>query len=318
MTSPNPRNDRTLDDLKRGPVVFRDTLRPFSAESYQYSQSIARPYYQAYNRNKAERLAVLRELCRRMDRDTFVASTFNKGFTSMLANWAASCDRHHIDCRAATILFPMDEDADRFARDLGFATYFDGTSYGELPTEPSKAFGDADFVKCMFIKTAMIQDLLVLGHDVLLHDIDMVWFKDPLPYLRAQAKEQGHDFLFMYDGINPLYQPLYYNSGFAYINNNEFSRYAWQLIFDSYDWMVYYQSNQVVVNIVINALRERGLRTLRLAENKFVNGHIVVKAIKEGVRLAEPEYVVHMSWTANLSHKIERLKQHGMWYLGPE
>jgi len=82
--------------------------------------------------------------------------------------------------------------------------------------------------------------------------------------------------------------------------------------------MVYYQSNQVVVNIVVNALRDRGLRTQRLAEDKFVNGHVVVKAMKEGVRLSEPEYVVHMSWTANLTHKVERLKQYGMWYLEPD
>jgi len=309
------KHERTLDELIRDPVTFRDAVHAFDPEHYQRCQSIATPYYQAYHRNKEARLSALQELCRRMNRSTFVVSTFNTGFTSMLANWAASCDRHHIDCRAATILFPMDKNADHFARGLGFETYYDGASYGDLPTKYSEAFGDADFVKCMFIKTAMIQDLLLLGYDVLLHDIDMVWFKDPLPYLQAKATEQDHDFLFMYDGINPLYQPLYYNSGFAYIKNNEFSRYTWQLVFDSYDWMIYYASNQVVVNIVINALRERGLRTHRLAEHKFVNGHVVVKAIKEGVRLAAPEYVVHMSWTANLTHKVERFKQHGMWYL---
>jgi hypothetical protein len=34
---------------------------------------------------------------------------------------------------------------DRFARELGFLTYFDGTSYGELPTAPHDAFGNLNF-----------------------------------------------------------------------------------------------------------------------------------------------------------------------------
>ena len=74
-----------------------------------------------------------------------------------------------------------------------------------------------------FPKIAMVMDVLDLGFDLLMQDIDLVWFRDPVPPLRAEAKEQDVDFQFMRD-VNPLYAPLLYNSGFVYVRSNERSR----------------------------------------------------------------------------------------------
>ena len=233
----------------------------------------------------------------------------------MFENWAASCDRRGIDCRAFTLLFPMDEDADAFARKLGFQTYFDGVSYGDLPKEAAEAFGDDDFRKCMFAKIATTQDMLEIGADIIRQDVDMVWLHDPRSDLTRRMDRESLDFLFMDDGPNPLYQPLHYNSGFVCIRNNPCVRYAWDLVFSNYARILHYGGEQRLINVVLNFLRNRGLRCDRLPEDIYVNGHVISKAMRDDEPLPASSAVIHTSWTANIEPKLIHLERFGHWYL---
>ncbi len=306
---------RKIGDLARYPVVFDPIGTKWDKEQRARCESFAKPFYEAHRQHKAMRLYRLWRTCQGLGRRSFVVSMFNDGYQSMFENWVASCDRHGVDCRATTILFAIDADADRRARDRGFATFYDGVSYGDLPRERSTAFGDERGVRTRFIKLAMVQDMLELGHDILLQDIDMVWLRDPLPGLVAAAERDGLDFQFMDDGFNNYHQPLHYNSGFVFIRNNEFSRFAWRQIYDNFARCVYLSGDQRLINIVVDSLRSRGLRTRALPQNRFVNGHLIHEVNRKGIDLPPDKWVVHASWTANMETKIELLKQHGLWYL---
>lgn len=236
----------------------------------------------------------------------------NLGFMDIFLNWVRSCDHNGIDPRSWALIFAMDSESAKQAEELGFKVYSDQLSYGEQPKEAPKAFGDRNFVRLMFAKTAIVQDVLQLGYHVLFQDADMIWKKDPSDYL-FHSSRQGFDAQFMYDGPNLLYEPLHANSGFFFIRNTNESRTFWNMVFGNYDKMLHYRSQQKVINIVLLSRKLRGLKLNILPERDFANGHLFCED-KPSTLPANP-YVIHCSWTRNVQHKIEKFKKANLWYL---
>lgn len=313
----HPVTERTIDGLAPPPTAYFDELsnNPLDDRAHQRHIAMAAPYFSAFDARKAERQRVIRKKCEMLQGGPIVVSTFNWGFRHLVENWTASCDRNGIDCRAFSLLFPMDEGADAFARDLGLQTFFDGASYGKLPTEACKAFGDDDFRKCLFAKVATTQDMLEIGADVLRQDVDLAWLHDPRSYLAERADRENIDFLFMDDGPNKHHWPLHFNSGFIFIRNSSFARFAWNLVFSNYPRILFDGGEQRTINTIMSYLSDRGVRCDRLAEQVFVNGHVLCEALDKGTPLPTTSAVVHASWTDNLALKLDRLKQFGLWYL---
>ena len=278
-------------------------------------QAMSEPFFECFAKNRDGRVRQLRRTRAQLEDGPVVVSTFNWGYREMLANWVASCDRNKIDCRAFTLLFPTDQRAAAFATDLGLRTYYDGDSYGELPTEACEVFGDQNFRRMMFAKIAMTRDMLDVGGDIILQDVDIVWQHDPRADLVRRAERHGLDMLFMYDGPNQLYQPLYYNSGFVFIRANPFTRHAWETVFSNYGRVLAEGAEQRLINAVVNFLRPRGLSTDRLPEETYVNGHVLSRLLKNGDGLPGGSTVVHASWTSDLKRKIVHMKQFGLWYI---
>ena len=307
----------SLTDFAVPPPAYFDEMSgyPYDEKGRRNCEAQAAPYYAAFERNKGARRQKLNAIREKLAPGPVLVSTFNWGFRCLVENWAASCDRHGIDCRSFTLLFPMDEEADAFARGLGFQTYFDGTSYGQQPKEAAGAFGDGKFRMALFAKLAATQDMLRIGADVLRQDVDLVWLRDPRPYLTRRMKCDALDFQFMDDGPNGLYRPLHLNSGFACIANTASARFAWDLVFSNYARVIHFGSEQRVINIILCFLAGRGLRCDRLPEMEFVNGHVIVNALKGSQEMPEGSFVIHASWTHNLEQKLERLKTLGLWYI---
>ena len=254
--APPPRASRarSVDALFPRAIRFHgvDDLFYAKASRRDAARAAAAPYYEAHRAGASQRLERLADIRGRLEEGPIVVTPFNEGFSDLFRNWAASCRAHSIDPRAFSIVFPMDEAADALARGMGFETYFDGASYGKLPRESVATYGNGDFARCMFIKSAIVQDALQLEDDVLYQDIDLVWRRDPRAYLGLRARQQALDFQFMYDGWNPRFQPLCFNTGFFYVSNNELSRCAWSVVFDHFAEVVHYGSQQVVVNIAMS------------------------------------------------------------------
>ena len=272
---------------------------------------LAASYMKAFGKNRAARIGQLRRIRSQLDEGVVTLSMFNWGYNELFKNWVASCDLNKIDCRRNTLMFPTDEESDSLARKLGFRTYFDGQSYGEIPSTASESFGDGDFRRIIFAKIAMVQDMLEIEGDYLRQDIDLVWFADPREALRLKAEKDGLDMMFMADGPNAAHQPLHYNSGFVFLKNNPFTRYAWDQIFSNYGQILVAGGEQRMINLILACLKERGLRTAKLPENQYVNGHVFVKT----GAVPKNSVVGHASWTSNIEAKKKIMSNLGLWYL---
>jgi len=262
---------------------------------------------------RPKREAELASLLRRTHRDnTVLIMTLNRGHADLLANWIHSCDVHAIEVRSWTVIFAFDDvTAARFAT-MGFAVYCDAESYGEVSPDAAQQFGDDTFVQLIFPMTAVVRDVLNLGYDVLFQDVDLVWRKDPGEFLFAPAR-RGFDAQFMYDGPNPIYAPCHANSGFFFLRNSESSRHFWETVYDNFDRMVHYRSQQRVINSVLASPACLDLALDILPEADFANGHLFTLDDVSG--LPDDPYVIHCSWTSNIDHKVRKFRLADLWYL---
>jgi hypothetical protein len=306
---PRPRDsDRVLFPL------IEDLDHPdFVASRRQHQVDEARQLWSACAASRFRREESLSRILRERNRDgTVLVMTLNQGYSDLLLNWVHSCDRHGIEVRSWTLIVALDPDtAERFEQ-LGFAVYTDETSYGTQDPNAAEIFGDHTFTQMMFPKTAVVQDLLNLGFDVLFQDVDLVWKKDPAEYLLHPARK-ALDAQFMYDGPNDHYQPLHANSGFFYLRNTSASRKFWNLVYENFDKVFWLQSQQRVVNIVLMNRYFHGLKLDILPEQDFANGHLFQWDDVSG--LPPDPYVIHCSWTSDIEHKMKKYHLAGLWYL---
>jgi len=79
----------------------------------------------------------------------------------------------------------------------------------------------------MFAKVVCVHLISLLGYDLLFQDVDVVWYKDPLPFFHNSTSPiSDFDVLFQDDGAHSLrYAPFSANSGFYYARNNDRTRY---------------------------------------------------------------------------------------------
>jgi hypothetical protein len=269
--------------------------------------------WQDCNAARSKREHELSKLIRnRHKNNTVLLMTLNRGYSDMLLNWIASCDRHGIEVRSWTLIIALESETASKFEAMGFAVYCDEKSYGTQDKEAAASFGDYTFTRMMFPKTAAVQDILNLGYDVFFQDVDLVWKKDPTEYLFRQDR-RCLDAQFMYDGPNPFYQPLHANTGFFLLRNTTATMKFWNLVCANFDKVFYLQSQQRVVNAVLTSRYFRDLSVDILPPDDFANGHLFHLEKMDG--LPPDPYVVHCSWTSNIEHKLKKFKLANLWYL---
>lgn len=285
----------------------------YVAQHRQWQVDRARELRNSFERGRTKRQRSLRkQLAYRHRYNTVLAMTLNRGFCDLLLNWVASCDRHDIDVRSWTVIAALDEETAARIEALGFTVYLASPDYGRPGPDAATAYGDPAFRDMMFPKTAIVQDLLEIGHDVLFQDVDVIWKKDPGKMLFDPGRAVL-DAQFMYDGPNPHYGPLHANSGFFLLRNNGRTRKFWGQVFDHFDKVYAYAGQQRHINMLLVAHYFRGLRLDILPEAAFANGHLFSSDDVSGLP-ADPA-VVHFSWTRDLAHKMDKYHRADLWYL---
>ena len=307
-------NNRNIKNINYTPRFYGNNYVYYKSDHLkEKSRNNAKKWYTPFENNKEIRQKEIKALLDQLPNKKLVISTFNEPYIVLFKNFIASCRENNIPIQDMALMFPMDNKSFEVCKELGIKAFYKDGVYGPTTSNHS-GYGRGDFRICMFMKNAIIQDLLQLNKDFLFQDIDMVWLQDPIDHLSNLAETQLYDFMFMFDGGNPRFQPLYYNSGFCYVRSTDFSRRTWQVIFENFDLVLGpYGSQQVPVNMVMSAFRERGLRTNLLDEMQFFNGHLLTPRLRAQMR--KDTMVVHVSWTGNLSEKIKKLKENGLWYL---
>ena len=100
----------------------------------------------------------------------------------------------------------------------------------KIPKKAAGNYGDNTFGKLMWLKTTSVYIALAAGFDVIFQDADLVWLKDPVPYLKSVVR----DVAFMDDGARtPRFTPYFVNSGFYFFKNTRRVKYLMERMLKS-------------------------------------------------------------------------------------
>lgn len=257
--------------------------------------------------------------------NTIVVLTCNMGQSELLENFVCSSKARGHSTKNV-LIFPTDKEAKEIAEGLGLAVYYDEKNFEGLPSRAAFFYGDPTFVAMMYAKVVCVQLINMLGYDVLFQDVDIIWFKDPLPLLRDKSGPYGNfDIVAQNDGAHSVrFAPYSANSGFYYARHNRRTRYFFTSFLNSVDRVFGSGSHQQAMITLLNEhANVFGLRVKILDKEEglfpsgvhFHNRRPYMKQLMKGE--ADP-YIFHMSWTQNKGTKLKFFKQIGEWYVKEE
>ena len=174
-----------------------------------------------------------------------------------------------------------------------------------ITNENSIKFGSGAFKQTVALQIMIMSDLINSGYNVLLCDTDIVFNKNPLPYLLSLVRKHDTDIQL----ISDYKCDTTINSGFIFMISNCKTR-----IF--MDTMVKYVGltfidklgidDQILWNLLINDQHFRQINVAILDPNKFVNGNQVNLMHQNNNNDYSNFLVFHASWTYDIYDKIEK------------
>jgi Nucleotide-diphospho-sugar transferase len=249
-------------------------------------------------------------------------------FPSLLTSVVCNAHRKGLeDVLANVLLFCTDEETCELAQSLGLTTFFDEQNFGRLPKRAARAYADATFMEMMGAKVYCVQMVSMLGYDILFQDVDVVWYRDPLPWFleTADDPQRNFDVYFQDDGNHAVfYAPYSANTGFYYVRNNDRTRYFLNSLLMAGDLIISSRSHQIALVALLNEHASMyGLRVKVWERNleEFPGGysfHRKPDFMRKVVQGKAKPYIFHMSWTLNKDNKLKYFQQMGEWYLKPE
>ena len=145
-----------------------------------------------------------------------------KTIVVLVCNWGQAELFHNFVCTARArgldlshlLMFATDQQTLELCRKLGIVAFYDETIFADMPERAAGAYGDRVFSQMMMAKVYCVQLVNALGYHVLFQDVDVVWFKDPLPYFAHRSVQGEWDMLFQDDGARSTrYAPFSPNTG---------------------------------------------------------------------------------------------------------
>jgi hypothetical protein len=193
-----------------------------------------------------------------------------------------------------------------------------------MPVKAARAYADKTFMDMMAAKVYCVQMVSMLGYDILFQDVDVVWYKNPLPWFHDPTNPHYHfDMYFQDDGNHALYYaPYAANTGFYYVRNNVRTKYFFNSLLMAGDLILSTKSHQIALIALLNEHTSLyGLQVKVWERNleEFPGGYSFhqkrefMKQIVTGT--ATTPYIFHMSWTFNKGNKFKFFQQMGEWYL---
>lgn len=143
---------------------------------------------------------------------TIIVQVCNYGQVELFHNYLCNAKAKGLDT-SRIFLFATDQKTFELCQSLGIAAYYNALIFGDMPEQAARGYGDRIFTKMMMAKVYCVHLVLTAGYNVLFQDVDMVWYKDPLPYLES-AELQEWDLMFQDDGARSVrYAPYSPNTG---------------------------------------------------------------------------------------------------------
>ena len=249
------------------------------------------------------------------ERRTAIVMVANMGVLDLLLNFICSAREIKIDLSALMVFVGRKEDVN-LVNSMGAKAFFI-PQLGNMPKKAAGNYLDKTFSQMMWFKTTSVYLATAAGFNVLFQDTDLVWLKNPIPYLQNIPE----DVAFMDDGARtPRYTPFFTNSGFYYMKYNLKTLFFQEkMLKASASEIGYTHSHQsVLIRHLVESHHLIGLQVLVLDQKAFPSGQMYhhnkgyMKTVRDGTYVP---HVFHMCWTANRKDKVRYFKELGYWHL---
>ena len=299
----------------------RKSYKPPRQEDIRATFDMLKTYLSSLN----DVLAELKPIAEKVAKDnTIIVMTCNFGQSELLMNFVCSANARGFDL-SNVLVFVTDTETKEIAEGLGLEIFFDEKNSEKIPSDAAQRYGDQRFVAMMFAKVVCVQLISLLGYDLLFQDVDVVWYKDPLPFFHDKMSPISHfDVYFQDDGAHSLrYAPFSANSGFYYARNNDRTRYLFTSLLYAQDIIRRTESHQQALIALLNehsSLFGLKVKVLNRDEEDFPGGwhfhHSGMSSMMRDMVSGETKpFIFHMSWTNNKVNKVKFLQQMGDWHV---
>jgi len=145
-------------------------------------------------------------------KQTVLVQVCNYGQVELFHNFICTAKARGIEVTPA-IMFATDEATLELCQKLGIPAFYDDAIFKDLPESAARGYGDAIFSRMMMAKVYCVHLVLSSGFNVLFQDVDVVWYKNPLPYFDDPELDEW-DMMFQDDGNRQdRYAPYSPNTG---------------------------------------------------------------------------------------------------------
>ena len=119
----------------------------------------------------------------------------NLGQSELLLNFVCSARQHRKLDLSHLLVFATDVETRDLMQAAGVNVFYDETNYGDMPKQAAGRYADKTFTTMMMAKVFCVHMVSWLGYDVLFQDVDVIWYRDPLPYFyrAVQNEEESND-----------------------------------------------------------------------------------------------------------------------------
>jgi Nucleotide-diphospho-sugar transferase len=259
------------------------------------------------------------------ERGPVVAMAVNRGQSELLLNYVCAAKARNLDV-SRVLVFATDPATAQLASGLGVHVFAVKGAFGNIPTKAAADYGDEDFGRIVLAKIYCVHLLVLLGHDVLLQDVDVVWYRDPLEYF-TPARFPQVDMIFQDDGnASPRFAPYFANTGMYFVRSNFRTVYLYGHLVRMGDVLRQLRCDQeMIAAYLAEHVSWTGLRVKVLGAHTedgllFPGGyhfHSHDDYMRQLLRGEVVPHAFHMSWTANKHDKLKLLSQMGEWRVHP-
>lgn len=268
-----------------------------------------------------ERLPPLIKVMSKFEKDQkdIVLITVNFGYASLFVNWVCSVTRLGLDPTKFTIVIVAEAKSMELVSSMGFA-YIAVSEWLQTKKIAATAsgFGGGDYKWIAAILNIYLTDLMDLGYNVLMQDVDITWNRNPMPYLNENSE---FDILLVEDTrrSNSTRRPTNVdkqrNGGFLFYRSSCRTLLYTRTLRNCIVHIIWRRSDQVIMNRLIDNYRFKGIKVGYLPRDLFLNGNRWKPwAIPKTHPLPYNPYTFHSSWTTGLDDKILKFVTVGQWF----
>lgn len=235
-----------------------------------------------------------------MDNNTLLVTLTNEGYVNFTLNLIESLKLHHLDKKI--VCFCLDKSSYSTLMSKGYACLL-----YDVDLQSLSLFNTVNFKKITFLKFFLIHYLLTLRYNVLFTDGDIIFKRNPIPYILDIVSTGMFDIIIQNDDPFIAAENIGQNlcTGFFFVQSNErtldvFSfakseaRDAFNLCANDQDYFNNFMKSKLRVNVLSQAL--------------FPSGYALAN-IKD-----DEAYIVHFNYMVG-NNKFLSMLENGYWYL---